>query len=141
MPATTIPTPRILTVITGKNLPPSSHSPLSPPLPNQLLVDTTSPAASPSTLVNTQVHPNHTTALTPTTTPLVNKKESDTAAKTITAVADDDGDSDSGSGSEEDDLTYRLMTEIQDVLIEDFYPPMSSSTVPGNPGRLYVILP
>ena len=135
-----------MTVITGKNLP-SSHS---PPLPIQLLVNITSPSSSTSTLVNThtQVHTNHTTALTtPTTTPItVNKKESETIAITaVAAVAADDSSGDSGADSEGggggEDLTYRLMTEIQDVLIEDFFPPLDSSTVPGNPGRLYVILP
>ena len=35
---------------------------------------------------------------------------------------------------------YRLSDEVQNVLIEDFYPPISSSTVPGNPGRLYINL-
>jgi hypothetical protein len=35
---------------------------------------------------------------------------------------------------------YKLSTEVQRCLIEDFYPPISSSTVPGNPGRLYVEL-
>jgi hypothetical protein len=37
-------------------------------------------------------------------------------------------------------LSFRLSSEIQSVLIEDFFPPISSSTVPGNPGRLYVNL-
>ena len=35
---------------------------------------------------------------------------------------------------------YTLTEEVQRVLIEDFYPPISSSTVPGNPGRLYITL-
>lgn len=35
---------------------------------------------------------------------------------------------------------YTLTEEVQRVLIEDFYPPISSSTVPGNPGRLYISL-
>lgn len=35
---------------------------------------------------------------------------------------------------------YKLSDEIQRVLIEDFLPPISSSTVPGNPGRLYIEL-
>lgn len=35
---------------------------------------------------------------------------------------------------------YTLTEEVSSVLIEDFYPPISSSTVPGNPGRLLIIL-
>lgn len=41
--------------------------------------------------------------------------------------------------SDESDA-YRLSNEIQNVLIDDFFPPISSSTVPGNPGRLYITL-
>ena len=40
----------------------------------------------------------------------------------------------------DDDKSYTLTTEVQRILIEDFYPPISSSTVPGNPGRLYITL-
>ncbi|KAJ1440609.1 hypothetical protein B484DRAFT_415451 [Ochromonadaceae sp. CCMP2298] len=36
--------------------------------------------------------------------------------------------------------SYTLSEEVQTVLIEDFFPPIGSSTVPGNPGRLYVAL-
>ena len=36
--------------------------------------------------------------------------------------------------------SYTLTEEVQRVLIEDFYPPISSSTVPGNPGRLFITL-
>ena len=39
-----------------------------------------------------------------------------------------------------EDESYRLSDEIQRVLIEDFFPPISSSTVPGNPGRLYIVI-
>ena len=35
---------------------------------------------------------------------------------------------------------YTLTEEVQRVLIEDFFPPISSSTVPGNPGRLIITL-
>ena len=35
---------------------------------------------------------------------------------------------------------YTLTKEVQRVLIEDFFPPISSSTVPGNPGRLFITL-
>lgn len=35
---------------------------------------------------------------------------------------------------------YVLSNIVQEVLVEDFYPPISSSTVPGNPGRLQVRL-
>ena len=38
------------------------------------------------------------------------------------------------------DSSYLLVKELQTVLIEDFYPPISSSTVPGNPGRLMIQL-
>ena len=119
-------------MITGKNLPLPSPS---PPLSNQLLVNITSPSSSHSPVVDihTQLQSNHTTAFTPTTAALLNK-----AAAAVAAV---DDSSDSDKVGEDEDLTYRLMAEIQDVLIEDFFPPMSSSTVPGNPGRLYVILP
>ena len=40
----------------------------------------------------------------------------------------------------DEDKSYTLTTEVQRILIEDFYPPISSSTVPGNPGRLYITL-
>ena len=33
---------------------------------------------------------------------------------------------------------FVISTEIQNVLIESFYPPVSSFTVPGNAGRLLV---
>jgi|LauGreSuBDMM15SN_2_FD.fasta_scaffold169576_1 hypothetical protein len=33
---------------------------------------------------------------------------------------------------------YKLSNEIQRVLIEDFYPPIDSSTIPNNPGRLRI---
>jgi hypothetical protein len=36
--------------------------------------------------------------------------------------------------------SYTLTEEVQRVLIEDFFPPISSSTVPGNPGRLFITL-
>lgn len=60
-----------------------------------------------------------------------------------------DGDNDYNENDENDDeLTYpsttskayTLTEEVQRVLIEDFYPPISSSTVPGNSGRLYISL-
>lgn len=35
---------------------------------------------------------------------------------------------------------FRLVEEIQDVLIEDFYPPIPSSTVLDNPGRIIIPL-
>ena len=35
---------------------------------------------------------------------------------------------------------YTLTKEVQRILIEDFFPPISSSTVPGNPGRLFITL-
>jgi hypothetical protein len=35
---------------------------------------------------------------------------------------------------------YTLTEEVSSILIEDFFPPISSSTVPGNPGRLLIIL-
>lgn len=35
---------------------------------------------------------------------------------------------------------FRLVEEIQDMLIEDFYPPIPSSTVPDNPGRIIIPL-
>lgn len=37
-----------------------------------------------------------------------------------------------------EDKSYLLMNELQDILIEDLYPPISSSTVPKNPGRLMI---
>lgn len=33
---------------------------------------------------------------------------------------------------------YLLLHELQNILIEDMYPPISSSTIPGNPGRLLI---
>ena len=35
---------------------------------------------------------------------------------------------------------FTLTEEVQRVLIDDFFPPISSSTVPGNPGRLIITL-
>ena len=35
---------------------------------------------------------------------------------------------------------YQLSEEVQRVLIEDFLPPIGSSTVVGNPGRIYIDL-
>jgi hypothetical protein len=55
---------------------------------------------------------------------------SGSASSSPQALVDDD----------DNDKAYTLTDEIQRVLIEDFYPPISSSTVPGNPGRLYVTL-
>ena len=43
--------------------------------------------------------------------------------------------------SEKPDTSYLLMSELQDILIEDLYPPISSSTVPNNPGRLLIQCP
>lgn len=62
-----------------------------------------------------------------------------------TSTIDSDSSSDSSSGGDSDSNSvengpYRLSNEVQNVLIEDFYPPISSSTVPGNPGRLIVKL-
>jgi len=54
---------------------------------------------------------------------------------------DDDLDHDDEDDLDEDgERAYSLMREVQEVLIEDFYPPISSSTVPNNPGRLLVDL-
>jgi len=39
------------------------------------------------------------------------------------------------------DDSFRLSAEIQRILVDDFYPPLSSFTAPGNPGRLMVPLP
>ena len=36
---------------------------------------------------------------------------------------------------------HKLSNEIQRVLIEDFYPPIDSATIPDNPGRLKIIIP
>ena len=53
---------------------------------------------------------------------------------------------DSMDSSDSDDIpnttskAYTLTKEVQRVLIEDFFPPISSSTIPGNPGRLFITL-
>ena len=52
----------------------------------------------------------------------------------------DDDDEDDLNEDEDGERAYSLMREVQEVLIEDFYPPISSSTVPNNPGRLLVDL-
>jgi hypothetical protein len=40
---------------------------------------------------------------------------------------------------EQDEIqSFCISKEIQNLLVEDFYPPISSSTVPGNTGRLVV---
>jgi hypothetical protein len=52
----------------------------------------------------------------------------------------DDDDEDDLDEDEDGERAYSLMREVQEVLIEDFYPPISSSTVPNNPGRLLVDL-
>lgn len=36
--------------------------------------------------------------------------------------------------------SFRLVNEIQSVLVEQFYPSISSSTVPNNPGRIIIHL-
>ena len=36
--------------------------------------------------------------------------------------------------------TFRLCNEIQRILVDDFLPPISSTTAPGNPGRLLIQL-
>lgn len=53
---------------------------------------------------------------------------------------DDDDDEDDLDEDEVGERAYSLMREVQEVLIEEFYPPISSSTVPNNPGRLLVDL-
>lgn len=35
--------------------------------------------------------------------------------------------------------TFTLSAEVQRALVENFFPPISSSTVPGNPGRIRVL--
>jgi len=52
----------------------------------------------------------------------------------------DHDDEDDLNEDEDGERAYSLMREVQEVLIEDFYPPISSSTVPNNPGRLLVDL-
>lgn len=52
----------------------------------------------------------------------------------------DHDDEDDLNEDEDGERAYSLMREVQAVLIEDFYPPISSSTVPNNPGRLLVDL-
>jgi hypothetical protein len=60
----------------------------------------------------------------------------------LPAVIDASGQHDDDDLDEDEDgeRAYSLMREVQEVLIEDFYPPISSSTVPNNPGRLLVDL-
>lgn len=49
--------------------------------------------------------------------------------------------SSSSSSSSSNKLeSYRLSDEVQRILIDEFYPPIPSSTEPGNPGRLIVRL-
>ena len=43
------------------------------------------------------------------------------------------------SDSEEDE-GFALLKELQQILIDDFYPTISTSTVPNNPGRLVLTL-
>lgn len=46
-----------------------------------------------------------------------------------------------GAFDDSGDITaYRLSDEVQQILIEDFFPPIPSSTEPGNPGRIIVQL-
>lgn len=42
--------------------------------------------------------------------------------------------------SERPSSPFALLNEVQEVLIESFYPPISSSTVPGNPGAIAIDL-
>jgi len=56
-------------------------------------------------------------------------------ASTLALHQEHDGAPDAASASSN---SYRISAEIQNVLIENFFPPISSSTVPGNPGRLLV---
>jgi hypothetical protein len=39
---------------------------------------------------------------------------------------------------EESASSFRISAEVQNILVEDFYPPISSSTLPGNAGRIIV---
>jgi pentatricopeptide repeat protein len=58
------------------------------------------------------------------------------------SVTDKDGTYDYGNvaGESTKPDSFRISEEVQRILIEDFYPPIASSTVPGNPGRLYITL-
>ena len=55
--------------------------------------------------------------------------------KPITSTTTENGDEDNNSTDQ-----YRISQEIQNILVEDFYPPVSSSTSPGNTGRLLIDL-
>jgi hypothetical protein len=48
--------------------------------------------------------------------------------------------SDNSTDNYVNENAYTLTEEVSSILIEDFFPPISSSTVPGNPGRLLIIL-
>lgn len=44
------------------------------------------------------------------------------------------------SAAKRDQTPYRLSDEVQNILIEEFFPPIPSSTEPGNPGRILLRL-
>lgn len=50
-------------------------------------------------------------------------------------------DNDNNDDNDDDLYGYKISNEIQRVLIEDFYPPIDSGTIPDNPGRLRIIIP
>jgi hypothetical protein len=69
------------------------------------------------------------------------KRTSPSVRKGSEAVVGGPGRGLSSEVSMSENQPYTLSAEIQSILIEDFLPPISSSTAPGNPGRLYVTLP
>jgi len=71
---------------------------------------------------------------------LYKKQRQQALQSELPAVIDGSGQHDDDDLDEDGERAYSLMREVQEVLIEDFYPPISSSTVPNNPGRLLVDL-
>ena len=57
---------------------------------------------------------------------------------TSTDTAHDEDEKENEENRAHQNKPYRLIDEIQRLLIDDFYPPISSSTAPGNPGRLII---
>jgi len=46
----------------------------------------------------------------------------------------------SNQGGDDSPSAFRISAEIQQCLVEDFYPPISSFTAAGNPGRVLISL-
>ena len=120
----------VLTIITGKNLgSTSTTTSTTSSLANDKLKESLIPTIVPSLSSNTIPTPDNVNDTNTNSDNIINNANNNNNIITKRSV--------NGTKVSE---SYRLITEIQNILIEDFYPPISSSTVVDNPGRLYIIL-